>query len=395
MGVIAADLPAFAYVTASTLVVFAAFGLVLGRQADELLRRLSTDALTGLLNRRAFLERLDQEHERSRRYPQPLSVLMLDVDGLKGINDRGGHAAGDAALRAIGDAIRCGLRATDIGCRFGGDEFAVMAPEADAAAARVLAERIRCLAEGMSLPGGLRVTVSLGVACAAPAKAGRRRESWRGRTAPSTKPSGRDAIASCWTRRSRHEARIRHHPRGGRGRGAAVASHGPGGHPGPGVASERDRPRAVRGLPRGPGPGDAAHRARHRGRQLRELPRGRGRARGGEARGQGGPGAGLPEEGRQGGQCAVPDVPRQRAAGQLRRRRPRAPRRELRLLPQRARLQVRESAAEDRAGSRDLLHLPQGHPRQEPAHVAPPGARRADGLRELPRPPRLHAARRW
>jgi diguanylate cyclase (GGDEF)-like protein len=171
IAAIAADQPAFAYVTVSTLVVFAAFGLILGRQADELLRRLSTDALTGLLNRRSFLERLDQEHERSRRYPQPLSVLMLDVDGLKGINDRGGHAAGDAALRAIGDAIRRGLRATDLGCRFGGDEFAVMAPEADAAAARVLAERIRWLAEGMSLPGGLRVTVSLGVACAAPAEA--------------------------------------------------------------------------------------------------------------------------------------------------------------------------------------------------------------------------------
>ena len=167
-GLIAADLPAFAYVTASTLVVFAAFGLVLGRQADELLRSLATDALTGLLNRRAFLERLDQEHERSRRYPQPLSVLLLDVDRLKAINDRGGHAAGDSALRAIGDAIRGGLRATDIGCRFGGDEFAVMAPEADEAAARVLAERIRSLAEGMRLPGGLRATVSLGVACAGP-----------------------------------------------------------------------------------------------------------------------------------------------------------------------------------------------------------------------------------
>jgi len=169
--VLLADLPVLAYVTASTLVVFAAFGLVLGRQADELLRQLSSDALTGLLNRRAFLERFEQELDRSRRYPQPLSVLLLDVDGLKSINDRGGHAAGDAALRAIGDAIRRGLRTTDIGCRFGGDEFAVMAPEADAAAARVLAERIRWLAEGTSLPRGLRVTVSLGVACAAPAEA--------------------------------------------------------------------------------------------------------------------------------------------------------------------------------------------------------------------------------
>lgn len=167
MAAIAADLPAFAYVTVSTLVVFAAFGLVLGRQADELRRRLSTDALTGLLNRRAFLERLGQEHDRSRRYPQPLSVLLLDVDGLKGINDRGGHAAGDAALRTIGDAIRRGLRAADTGCRFGGDEFAVMAPQADEAAALTLAERIRMLSEAARLPAGLRVTVSVGVACVA------------------------------------------------------------------------------------------------------------------------------------------------------------------------------------------------------------------------------------
>jgi diguanylate cyclase (GGDEF)-like protein len=170
VSAILADAPAFAYVTLSTLVVFTAFGLVLGRQADELLRRLATDALTGLMNRSTFLERMEQERDRSRRYPQPLSVLLLDVDNLKGINDRAGHAAGDAALRAIGEAIQRGLRAADTGCRFGGDEFAVMAPEADAAAGLVLGERIRALAEGMALPGGLRVTVSLGVSCAGPAE---------------------------------------------------------------------------------------------------------------------------------------------------------------------------------------------------------------------------------
>jgi diguanylate cyclase (GGDEF)-like protein len=165
--VLAADLPAFAYVTFSTMAVFAAFGLVLGRQADEMLRRLSLDSLTGLLNRRAFIERLELERERTQRYPQPVSVLAIDVDRLKDINDHGGHAAGDAALRAIGDAIRRGLRATDTGCRFGGDEFAVMAPEADAAAARVLGERIRALGES-EIGRGLHLTVSVGVASAEP-----------------------------------------------------------------------------------------------------------------------------------------------------------------------------------------------------------------------------------
>jgi diguanylate cyclase (GGDEF)-like protein len=164
--IVGADLPAFAYVTASTLVAFALFGFVAGRQADELQRRLSVDALTGLADRRTFLARLRDEHERTRRYPQPLAVAIVDVDRLKAINDRGGHAAGDAALRAIGDAIRHGLRAADTGGRFGGDEFAVMAPQTDAEAAADLAERIRALAEDARLPGGLGLTVSVGVACA-------------------------------------------------------------------------------------------------------------------------------------------------------------------------------------------------------------------------------------
>jgi diguanylate cyclase (GGDEF)-like protein len=164
---VAADVPLFAYVTLSTMVVFAGFGFVLGRNADALVRRLETDALTGLLNRRAFIERLGREENRTRRYPQPIAVLLIDVDRLKTINDRGGHAAGDAALRGIGDAITGGLRAADTGCRFGGDEFAVMAPEADEAAARTLAERIRALAEVVAPPGGTGVTVSIGVATAA------------------------------------------------------------------------------------------------------------------------------------------------------------------------------------------------------------------------------------
>jgi diguanylate cyclase (GGDEF)-like protein len=166
-AVVAADVPLFLYVTISTMVVFAAFGFVLGRQADELVRRLETDPLTGLLNRRAVSERLAREQDRARRYPQPVAVLLIDVDRLKAINDRGGHAAGDVALRGIGEAITGGLRAADTGCRFGGDEFAVMAPEADDDAARALAERIRSLVELIALPEGSGVTVSIGVAGAA------------------------------------------------------------------------------------------------------------------------------------------------------------------------------------------------------------------------------------
>jgi len=168
MDVVRADLPTFAYVTASTVVVFALFGLVIGRQADELQRRLSADPLTGLLGRRAFLAELSREHARSGRSARPVAVALLDVDGLKAINDRAGHSAGDAALRAIGDAMRDGLRAADLGCRFGGDEFAVLAPDADAGAAAALAERIRVRAERTALPSALPLTVSIGLACVGP-----------------------------------------------------------------------------------------------------------------------------------------------------------------------------------------------------------------------------------
>lgn len=167
MRAVASDRALFAYVTFSTAAVFSLFGFVLGRQADHLVRLLQVDSLTGLLNRRAFLERLVQERSRTLRYAQPLGVLLLDVDSLKTVNDQGGHAAGDAALRSIGTAIRIGLRATDVGCRYGGDEFAVMAPQADEPAALTLAERIRTLSEAARLPSGLRTTVSVGVACVA------------------------------------------------------------------------------------------------------------------------------------------------------------------------------------------------------------------------------------
>ena len=167
LRVMASDRAVFAYVTISTAAVFALFGFVLGQQADHLVRLLQVDSLTGLLNRRAFLERLVQERSRALRYAQPLAVLLLDVDSLKTVNDQAGHAAGDAALRAIGTAIRLGLRATDVGCRYGGDEFAVMAPQADEPAALTLAERIRTLSEAARLPSGLRTTVSVGVACVA------------------------------------------------------------------------------------------------------------------------------------------------------------------------------------------------------------------------------------
>lgn len=162
VGLVTHDLPEFVYVTLSTVVAFSAFGYVLGRQADTLLEMSRSDSLTGLRNHRGFQERLAEEVARAARYHrEPLSLLVVDVDGLKSINDRGGHDAGDLALRRVADAIRSGARQTDLTARVGGDEFAVIAPRTDADAATALGERIRSL---VIAHGAAVVTVSIGVA---------------------------------------------------------------------------------------------------------------------------------------------------------------------------------------------------------------------------------------
>lgn len=119
-------------------------------QRDRLRRCSSTlaasstlDELTGLLNRRAFSERLAEEAARAARYETPLSLLMVDVDDFKLINDGYGHLAGDAVLSAVGRTLRSTLRGTDMPARFGGDEFAVILPSTGAEAAGRAADKVR------------------------------------------------------------------------------------------------------------------------------------------------------------------------------------------------------------------------------------------------------------
>jgi diguanylate cyclase (GGDEF)-like protein len=132
----------YIYVFVATAVVFIVLGYVLGRQADELRRLSMTDALTGLANRHAFQVRLREEWRRSRRYRAPLALLLIDVDGLKQVNDEQGHEAGDRVLRDVAGAIRHTLRGTDTGARWGGDEFAIIAPNTGPTAARHLGQRL-------------------------------------------------------------------------------------------------------------------------------------------------------------------------------------------------------------------------------------------------------------
>ena len=150
----------------------AIFGFRHIRRTQTLLEDLAIrDPLTRVYNARAFAERLGQELKRTRRYGRPLSVLYLDLDDFKRVNDSHGHQTGDAVLKLVADAIRRAVRQADVVGRLGGDEFAVLMPEtdgdlADAAAAR-LAKELRD-----SFKGTPAVTASVGVVSCTRAEAG-------------------------------------------------------------------------------------------------------------------------------------------------------------------------------------------------------------------------------
>jgi diguanylate cyclase (GGDEF)-like protein len=140
---------------------------------EELVRLAGTDALTGLLNRRAFDERMDDEWRRARRAGTPLSVLFIDVDDFKAYNDTYGHALGDDALATVAHSIATAVRRPgDIPARYGGEEFVVLLPDTPLEGALYIAEAIRqrvqaCeITHRASAPGA--VTVSIGCAAASP-----------------------------------------------------------------------------------------------------------------------------------------------------------------------------------------------------------------------------------
>ncbi|HSV54587.1 MAG TPA: sensor domain-containing diguanylate cyclase [Burkholderiaceae bacterium] len=130
-------------------------------------RLASEDGLTGLMNRRALIEALQREVERSRRMGSDLSVVMIDLDHFKAINDRHGHAMGDAVLRGVGSTLRSGIRAVDIAGRYGGEELCLVLPETHAAGAVTVAESLRVAIAAQPYEDVLHsvnVTASFGVA---------------------------------------------------------------------------------------------------------------------------------------------------------------------------------------------------------------------------------------
>jgi diguanylate cyclase (GGDEF)-like protein len=165
----------YLYMLLTTAFVLATFGFVLGEREDrlkQLNRRLDleagTDSLTGMKNRRFFLERLEEECRRAERGNHSFTLLLFDLDHFKRVNDTLGHPVGDRVLKAFAAILETTMRRSELAARVGGEEFAVLLPNAEVEEGRQAAERLRKavkkgVAEAAGIPPNWTVTVSAGV----------------------------------------------------------------------------------------------------------------------------------------------------------------------------------------------------------------------------------------
>jgi len=146
------------------------------RLHDIVQRQAITDDLTGLVNRRRFIEALDAEIERARRFRSPLTIVLADLDNFKQVNDAFGHHGGDVVLRAFADLIRSHVRDVDVSGRIGGEEFAILLPDTDRAGAARVAERMRRSLNAVTIAisdgDSVRAASSFGVAELEPDQSG-------------------------------------------------------------------------------------------------------------------------------------------------------------------------------------------------------------------------------
>ena len=138
------------------------------KQLEDLLDKVNymaiTDALTGLYNRRRFHDTLTSEYERAKRYGAPFSLIMLDIDHFKKINDSVGHSVGDAVLKEVSGILLKSIRDIDTAARYGGEEFMIILPNTDKVHARIVAERMRLAIENHAFADiDQKVTVSIGI----------------------------------------------------------------------------------------------------------------------------------------------------------------------------------------------------------------------------------------
>ena len=147
----------------------------LAKEADMLERLACLDGMTGLNNRRHFIALAEMEWSRFKRYGRPLALLMIDIDFFKSINDRYGHDAGDEVIKTVADVLQKHKRSSDIVARMGGEEFALLLPEASLESAVAAGERFRRLLADCHFDMGddrLQVTISIGAAACHPETCG-------------------------------------------------------------------------------------------------------------------------------------------------------------------------------------------------------------------------------